>query len=258
MANYRIMGIVLGLFSLSTIILTPIFVKEKGEVNSDEDSLSILASIKKTLTNRNFLNYLIPYLAVWFGINTLTISMPYISEVLLGMSPESSGFLIAGTFIVAAAFSPVLPKITLRFGKKKVMVAASVGFGLILLLMGLFGTVFTGVTAYILTFLAGIPLAAALVVPNAMVADIAEADAIKNGERREGMFFGAQGLVNKLVIGLSSLVTPLLFSTFGNTVSQPLGLQLVGPTAGIVIIICTIFLRNYSLTEEKLEDMRES
>ena len=255
-ANYRVMGIVLGLFSLGTLILTPIFVREKPVQLQPERPLGLFASIAKTMTNKDFLYYLIPYLGVWFGINTLTISMPYISEVLLGMPAATSGYLIAAAFLAAIVFSPFLPGITVRFGKKNVAFTAYIAFGIILTATGLFGTLLNGVAAYLTVFLAGIPLAAALIVPNAMVADIAEIDGLSGGQKREGMFFGVQGFVNKLVIGLSSFMTPLLFQLFGNTQSTPLGLKLCGPIAGVLVIASSFLLRRYSISEDRIEEIK--
>jgi GPH family glycoside/pentoside/hexuronide:cation symporter len=252
-ANFRVMGIALGLLGFATIILTPLFVKEAELAEVEKKPLGIFNSIKKTLANKNFIFYLLPYLGIWFGINILTISMPYICEVLLGMRAEDSGFMIAGAFIVAILFSPFLPKITLKFGKKRVMMAAAFLFAFLLGSIGLFGTIFDKLAATIIMLLVGAPLAAVLVIPNAMVADIAEMDGIENGQRREGMFFGTQGLVMKLVIGLSSLVAPLLFKTFGYSISQPLGLQLCGPIAGLVVLCSILFLKAYTLSEENLE-----
>ena len=256
--GYRIMGMVLGIFSFGVIILTPIFIKEEAATTQAEvhPSIGMKASILKTFQNRDFLCYLIPYLALWFGINTLTIAMPYISEVLLGMAPEASGFLVAGAFVLAVIFSPFLPRIILRYSKKNVMIAASFAFSLILISMGFFGTLIKGAAAVGIVILAGIPLAAALVVPNAMVADIAEMDALKHGIRREAMFFGAQGLVNKLVLGLSSLLTPMLFKVFGYTMDQPLGLQLCGPVAGVLLILTLRVLKGYQLDEMQLSDLQ--
>lgn len=255
LSNYKVMGIVLGLFSLGTLILTPIFIKEKPVNIQAQRPMGLFRSLGKTMRNKDFLCYLVPYLGVWFGINTLTIAMPYISEILLGMSPESSGYLVGGAFVVAILFSPFLPKITVRFGKKRVALTAYVSFGIILMCIGLFGTLLNGIAAYIIIFLAGIPLSAALVVPNAMVADIAELDGLRSGHKREGMFFGVQGLVNKLVIGLSSFVTPILFHVFGSTPTSPLGLQLSGPIAGASVIVCSLVLRGYSIPEDEIESV---
>ncbi|MDD3839466.1 MAG: MFS transporter [Clostridia bacterium] len=254
--NYRIMGITLGLIALATILLTPLFVKEE-QTEYPEQQANIFSSIKMTMINRHFVMYLISYLMIWFGINTLTIAMPYITEILLRKTAETSGFLIAGAFVVAIVASPFIPKLTLKWGKKKVMLFASVALAIILCSMFFFGTAFTGWVPTFIIFLAGIPLSVTFIVPNAMVADIAEWDGLITGQWREGMYFGAQGLVIKIVIGFSSFITPLMFKAFGYSYENPLGLRLIGPLAGIVVLLGVMFLRHYDLSEDQLEQRRE-
>lgn len=253
--DYKVMGIVLGLIALSTIILTPIFVRENPQ-NIHQKDINILSSIGMTLTNKNFVYYLVGYSTVWFGINTLTISMPYISEGLLNSTAESSGFMIAGAFVIALLFSPLIPKITMKLGKKLTFNIAAIIFAILLMLTGLFGVVFTNLAATIIILAAGIPLAILFVIPNAMVADIAEADGLVNGQKREGMFFGAQGLIIKLVIGFSSLITPFIFGTFGNSANDPLGLHIVGPISGFIIILGLVLFNKYALNEDMLVEIK--
>ncbi|AEM79803.1 MFS transporter [Thermoanaerobacter wiegelii] len=251
--NFKVMGIILGIFAFITLMLTPIFVKEEKIEEENIPTVGMFTSIKMTLANADFMYYLTAATALWFGINTLTIAMPYITEVLLKTPAEDSGFMIAGAFVVAVLFSFFVPKLTLLYGKKKLLMVFSIIFAFILTLTGLFGTVFNKTVSIIIILLAGIPLSVFFVVPNAMIADIAELDGIKTGQRREGMFFGAQGFIIKIVIGISSLVTPLLFKIFGYNAENPLGLQLCGPLAGAIIILSLMVLNKYSLTEKELE-----
>ncbi|MCQ1531629.1 MFS transporter [Lutispora saccharofermentans] len=246
--GFRTMGIVMGTIAFLSLILTPIFVKEDLSLQDSVPAMGLLESIKLTLKNRNFAFYLVSYISVWFGINTLTITMPYIAEVLLGVSAEYSGYMIAGAFIAALLCMPFLPKITVKYGKKKVLMMTSVLFALILFLTGFFGVVLPLNISFAIVILAGIPLSVIFVIPNAMIADIAELDSIEKGLRREGMFFGAQGLVIKIVIGLSSFVTPLLFGLFGYSSARHLGIQLGGPIAAAAIMIGLIFLKKYSIS----------
>ncbi len=251
--GFKVMGILLGIIALVSIILTPIFVKEDLAEQEDLPTMGLFESIKLTLKNKNFVYYLVSYISVWFGINTLTITMPYITEVLLGRAPENSGYMIAGAFIASLLCMPFLPKITLKLGKKKVLMATSAFFAIILFLTGFFGVLLPYNIAFVIVILAGIPLSVIFVIPNAMIADIAELDGIERGQRREGMFFGAQGLIIKIVIGLSSFVTPMLFKVFGYSVERPLGIRLGGPIAAVCILIGLIFLNKYSLSEADLE-----
>lgn len=254
MYNFKVMGIILGTLSLISVILTPIFVKEDIKDSKEVPDIGMFESIMQTITNKNFVYYLICYIAVWFGINTLTITMPYITEVLLKTKAENSGFMIAGAFVLAALFMPFLPKIVLRYGKKKVMIISSLFLSVIMFLTAFFGSLFSYNVSFSIVVLSGIPLSVIFVVPNAMIADIAQVDAKNTGKRREGMFFGTQGLIIKIVIGLSSFVTPFLFKTFGYSTDKPLGIRLGGVVASVFILISLIFLRNYSIDEIKIEN----
>ncbi|MBS4026978.1 MAG: MFS transporter [Clostridia bacterium] len=247
--NFKVMGIVLGLLALASIILTPIFVREDLAEQTAISSINMFNSMKMTFTNKDFVYYLSAYMAVWFGINTLTISMPYIFEVLLDTPAETSGYVIAGAFLMALLFSPLVPRLTLKYSKKRVLFMAALFFAMIMASTAFFGTLLSYPLVVVIVVLSGLPLAVGFVVTNAMVADIAEQDSLKHGLRQEGMYFGAQGLVIKLVIALSSFITPMVFHTFGYTAENPLGLQLVGPMAAVIILISLMFLTKYSMAE---------
>jgi len=246
--GFKVMGIMLGFLSLFAILLTPLFVKEKS--NETTTSYSIVDSLKLTMKNKNFLFYLSFYIAIWFGINSLTIAMPYMTEILLKKSAETSGLMIGAAFIFALCFSPFIPKIASFMTKKTLLLLTASFFALLLALTGLFGTFISYYAAFFIVLLTGIPLSVIFIIPNAMVADIAEHDSIINGEKREGMFFGAQGLIIKIVIGLSSLVTPFIFHTFGYSEKDHLGLQLIGPISGSLILFGVWFLSRYDLPDE--------
>lgn len=255
--NFKVMGMVLGLIALVTIALTPIFIREEKREQATPATLSMWKSMGRTLQNANFRWLLISYVTVWFGINTLTITMPYKTEVLMGRTADYSGLLIAAAFVVALLFSPVIPYLHKRASKGRILFFTSISFGGILMLTGLFGTVIPDGAAAVIVGLAGIPLAIIFVVPNAMVVDIAQADALENGQNQAAMFFGIQGLIIKLVIGVSSLYTPMLFGAFGYSAARPLGIQLAGPIAGLLIMVGALVLLKYNLDEGALEQLEQ-
>ena len=62
------------------------------------------------------------------------------------------------------------------------------------------------IQGYILVVLASIPMAIFGILPQAMVADVAESDRKVTGESREGMFFAARTFAFKLGQGVSMLL----------------------------------------------------
>jgi GPH family glycoside/pentoside/hexuronide:cation symporter len=91
----------------------------------------------------------------------------------------------------------------------------------------------------------GIPVSTIFVVPDAIVAAVSDLEERLSGQRREAMYFGAQGFVLKLALGLSTVITGGLLDSFGKTAEQPLGIQLTGPVAALFTIIGAIIFFGY-------------
>ena len=100
---------------------------------------------------------------------------------------------------------------------------------------------------------AGLPLAGVFMLPNILIADIVDHDARRTSTRREGMFYGAQNLLEKS----ASAFAPLLFALVllaGDSAEDPLGIRLVGPVAGLLVLGGYLSFRRYSLDERDLEE----
>jgi glycoside/pentoside/hexuronide:cation symporter, GPH family len=114
-----------------------------------------------------------------------------------------------------------------------------VGFGLLALLFLMF--TFMGVAplpglvyAYLTVAIAALPIAIFTIVPNAMVADIAEADGIETGNFKAGMFFGVRSFETNAGISIANVIFPSLLA-LGMSVEHPFGIRL---SAIVSVAIC--------------------
>jgi hypothetical protein len=58
------------------------------------------------------------------------------------------------------------------------------------------------------------------------------------------MYFGVQGLTTKMLYGVSNAILAWLFSAYGKSPDEPLGVLLVGPVAaGFCLASTLLFLR---------------
>jgi GPH family glycoside/pentoside/hexuronide:cation symporter len=87
-----------------------------------------------------------------------------------------------------------------KLGKKKLIVIAFAIFAGTFMLTSFSGKLGIGGMAngFLIAVLAAIPMAILGILPQAIVADIAQADGIKTGENRQGMFFAARTFAMKL------------------------------------------------------------
>jgi len=82
-------------------------------------------------------------------------------------------------------------------------------------------------------------------VPDAIVAAVSDLEVKLSGQKREAMYFGAQGFILKLAMGLSTLITGALLQLFGSTITAPLGIQLTGPVSALFILIGVLVFARY-------------
>lgn len=223
------------------LMYLPVLVREKDYADAQPSSLGLVEAVRTTFKNRAFRFYLAGNATFWFGFNIITLGIPYYVTVLMGQSEDHTAILFAAAFGVAFLMFPVINILAKRIGHKAVMVTSMALFTLILPLFYFLGEAHFGLSAatfaYVVMGLAGIPLASLFVLPDAMVSAITDLEAGLSGQRREAMYFGTQGLVLKIMMGLSTFVTGLMLQFLGNTVANPLGVRLTGPVAALFVFV---------------------
>jgi Na+/melibiose symporter-like transporter len=103
------------------------------------------------------------------------------------------------------------------------------------------------VFAVVAVVIAAIPIAVFTIVPNAIVADIAEADGIETGNFKAGMFFGVRSFETNLGISIANILFPSLL-TLGMSVQHPLGIRM---SAVVSVFICLAGMAVFFLYNER-------
>ena len=101
---------------------------------------------------------------------------------------------------------------------------------------------------YILVVFASFPLAALGILPNAILADIAQKDTFESGENHEGMFFAVKYLFVKLGQTIGIAVFAML-TIYGKDPGNDYGLRLNGIVGFSLCIIALLFFSRFR--EEK-------
>jgi len=96
--------------------------------------------------------------------------------------------------------------------------------------------------------LEAIALSGAQVLPTAILAEITDADARVTGQRREGSYYGALGVMDQVSSGLASALLPL-FLLLGRSNTDPhgpLGVRLLGLASGLAMFAAFLIFRKYN------------
>ena len=129
-----------------------------------------------------------------------------------------------------------------KLGKKKIVIFAFVMFTLTYAITAVSGK-FLGISSLaqgiLIVILGSLPMAIFGILPQAMVADVAEYDAKKTGEKRQGMFFAARTFCFKLGQSIAMLMFTSI-ATIGT--DSGLGYRLVAITAAAFCLLGGITL----------------
>ncbi len=222
----------IGFVSMLTAALP---INESKFIKSEPANVRLMESIKMTLSNKTFIIYMISTILFWFSFHIIISIIAYYPMVLLDKEQSFQTILMVVLFGSALVCFIAISLISKWISNKTLMLFGLLSFSIFMALT--YFIEYTGdfkVTAGLIHMvLLGIPVSILLVIPNAVVSDISEADGYTTGKKREAMFFGTQGLFMKINYGIAAAVVTFLFAVFGQDVSNPMGVKLSGPVAGV-------------------------
>ncbi len=245
MYRFGFHGAIVAMAVIGLVFLyLPALIRERRYAVAKPSTMSLVTAVRTTFKNRAFLIYLAGNNAFWFGFNIIVLNIALYVTVLLGLPEGETATFMAAAFGVAAVSFPLINILSKKRGLKAGMLFSLLLFAVFLPLIFFVGRPVLGLEPSMFTLvvmgLAGIPLAGLFIVPDAIVAAVSDLEVKLSGERREAMYFGTQGLLLKVNLGISTLVSGGLLQFFG----EPLGIQLTGPVAGFFILVgLLIFLR---------------
>jgi GPH family glycoside/pentoside/hexuronide:cation symporter len=187
---------------------------------------SVFKSIVDVFKNPHALLLLIVYGIETFGAAVIGVLVPYLVEYVIPMDQlpiSGSAFMVSILLVYTVpqfVFTPVWIRLSKRFGKKKLWVAAmwlsSATF------LGYFFAIDNINLIWILAFCQGLASGCGLVVAPAIKADIIDYDEYRTHERKEGAYLAVWNLVRKTSAAITALIVGwvLQFSGFEPNVEQ--------------------------------------
>ncbi len=251
--RFAVMGVVLGFFSLVSFY-TPVFtVREKTRpLDEDVEKPRFKQSLVEVLGNEAFRPFIIGQVFFWFAFNLMLMGLPYIITIRMGLEEENTGYALALALLTTLISFPLIALLARKLGKKRTLQLVMLLSCGVLAALGTIGfwpvPLTPGTQSMVVVIFSGIPLAGLFLLPNALIADIADYDATGSGRRREAMFYALNGMVMKSSIGISSLFLGQMLHHLGYHYENPLGVYLIAPMAIVSIAAGLLFFRKYPLT----------
>ena len=228
-----------GLSILATIfMLVPAFgINEKDYCEAKPSSSNMFSSLGKTFKNKDFRVFVGQDIIYWFGLAMFQTGLAFFVTSLLHLPEAWTTYMMGGLTFLSLAFYPFITKMTAKWGKKKLLIAAFFGFFLTFGFTALCGDklsfISIQVQAVIIVVLGSFPQAIFGIIPQTIVADIALSDEIQTGESRSGMFYAARTFAMKLGQSLAML----MFTSLATIGVAPFGYRLVALVASICCVL---------------------
>lgn len=244
--SYRVCFIVLAVIGLVCMLLPTFLLKERDFVDSKPDKTNVFKSLGSAFKNREFRVFVGSDIMYWIGLTMFQTGLPFFIKVMTGDTEGSTVFYYLGAMtVLSACFYPIVSKFVKKFGKKKLVIAGFFGLALAYAcaaMIGRFWTMFVDPFSIAVVVISAFPMALLGIIPQSIVADVAEAEAKVTGENREGMFFAARTFAMKLgqSIATLSFTSLAIIGTTQNTslndiVPSSLGMLIV---AIVAIVFC--------------------
>lgn len=238
---------VMGLIAL-VFMLVPVFtIDEKKYCTAKPSTVSPIEALRTTFANRNFDYYVVAAFSYFMGLTIITTGLLYYVTVLLGQPEALVGALLTAMVVVSFVFYPAVNLLAKKVGKKPLVVLSFLSMAAVfsgVFFLGKF-PIDGALQAYLLVLLYSVPLAFLGVLPNAILADIAEHDALRSGQPKEGMFFAANTLSQKFGQTFGILVFAGL-AVLGKDPGNDLGVRLSGVAGFALCLIAGLTFLRYN------------
>ena len=243
------MGVTLAVLALAALWIVAARVRsEETPAKVETRRGTFWREIGAVLRHRGYRIYLLSLALLWLGTSMVNTVAVYVVTVLMGLPRDLVPVALGAVFVCTLAVLPVIGRLTRALGTSGALtwtLAAATVVVPLIGAIGLRGMPFAAAAqGYALIVLAAAPLAGLLVLPNFLLADIAESDARATGLPREAMFYAVQGLVLNGATALASALLGLVLS-LGYSRGQTLGLRLIPVLAGACTLAALLVFRTY-------------
>jgi len=248
---FRVVVVLFALIGFFFMLMPILFIDEKKYCEGHVSNEGIFESVMSAFKNKNFLRFTLSDLAYWVSLTCISTGLIYYITILLRQPKETASFLQLMMFGLSLLFYVPTNLIAKKTGKKNLLLFAFViffaTFAIVFFLGKIPGLTFMG-QGWLLVVFAAIPLAIFGILPNAMVADIAEADGIKTGNYKAGIFFGARTFMSKMGQSVAGILFPSLL-ILGKSVENDLGVRLTAMAALVFLVLGILLLLAYNEKE---------
>lgn len=233
--GFRVTIAILAMVAAVCMVVPTFTINEHAYASTTPSTMPMFRSLGKTFSNVHFRTFVCSDVLYWVALTMFQTGLPFYITELMGLDDGMTFPLFALMTAVILAFYAPVTVVAQRLGKKKLVLFAFLFFAGtfgVTTMVGRFGI--SGVAwGVLVAVMAALPMAILGILPQAVIADIAEADAKVTGENRQGMFYAARTFAFKL----GQAVSMLAFTSIALIGANGFGYRL---TAAVACVFCLL------------------
>lgn len=240
--SWRIVFMIFTAIGLTCVLLGATAFRETDYVEGNvKPRQSLLASARSIFRDKSFVTFFAGDLFSYLSMAFFQTAMLYYITMLLNV-PESQSFLVMLSAIgVALCLFPMIVRFSKQYGKKTMLVIASVIFTIVFAFIFFADKLAALVVGYELLLgltmgvVVAFPFAAINILPQSCMSDIIQKDSIEHGVNREGFFSATKTFIEKIAYSMAMVVVSSVLAIgapAGESVGT-LGVKLTGVFAGV-------------------------
>ena len=251
--GFRAMAIVMAVLALGCRAIGIVGVWKHAKLSRTPAEITFREALRATVTNGGFRSLLPSVVLFAIAFELLQGVIPfYAHDVLPKGSWLTSTVLLVVAIGSAVACVPLFVRLGRRTSKRHAYRASMLFAALTFPLLGFAGLlpwVPQELQILVATALIGAPIGAHYLFPVPLTADVIDDDSGRTAGRREATYLGAASFVEQTATSLAPLIHVAL-RLVGDTRAFPLGIRLVGPAAGLIVLAGYLLFRRYELPDQ--------
>ena len=252
-AGYQSAALVYAVAVLPLLYLPFLVLRERPERQSEaEERVTLRDAAATMLRNRAFLIMSATGILYWSVTTFVQSAIPFIVTEICELSKgETLSFYIPGILASLACY-PLVTWLSHRLDKSTIFSGSLLASAVVLpglLAIGEWIPLPLKTQGIIWISLQAVAMAGVTMLPPAFGAEITDYDAELTGQRREGTYYATWGLLDQAINGAASALLPLIL-LLGRSQSDPhgpLGVRLIGPLSGVMMLASFLIFLKYPL-----------
>jgi GPH family glycoside/pentoside/hexuronide:cation symporter len=252
-----VMGVLFAVASALPLLLVFLGTRERKEYMQKKRP-TLRESLAVAFGNKPFVYSLLIFLMTWISVVILQDSLAYFIKHVVQREADSE-LIMATVFVTAILVLPLWNWVSQRLSKRWAYIAGIAFWAVVQLVLVTVSAETSLAVILLLCFLAGIGVAAAHVLPWAMIPDAIEWGELQTGQRHEGLVYSLVTLLRKAAtsIAIPATLWLLHFAGYDGLAKQQPASALValriviGPIPAALLCLGIVFALLYPLTRRE-------